>query len=335
MMARKESFQNNKRLPLIILIAPLLLPACNKLSTIPTSEDNFIILPPTNLTVIGAQDAAVLIYWDPVSAVGFSYYNVYFGTKATNLRLTTETSDNSFFIDSLNYDSIYYFQVTAVYSNDSESRPSNLDSAKPVNEYLPNTPAGLTVQGHNDNSGRYMTVIWSPNTDGDLGGYEIYRDTSAMFQPDTTSFSDLIATSKTNAFRDTSRLAVNENFYYKIIAFDFGHWRSQPSQVASDKILDRPYLISPADNTTISAQNDLSFSFGRVAGASGFIFYVSTSPSGGDVFTATLSSDQDSLLLPGSTLNPNELYFWHIAATTIDPSIPNSVSDVFSFTLTQ
>jgi hypothetical protein len=313
----------------------LILSGCQKISSIPTSEDNFIIVPPTNLSVLAAGDASILIYWDPVSAVGFSYYNVYFGTNAKRLHLITETSDNSFFIDSLSYDSTYYFQVTAVYLNDSESAPSNVVSAEPINQYPPSMPVGLIVQGHNDNLGTYMTVIWSANTDGDLGGYEIYRDTSATFLPDTISFSNLAATSKTNAFRDSLKLVINKNYYYKIIAFDFDHWRSPPSQTAGDQILARPNLILPANNSTYNVQSDLTFTFSKVAGASGYIFYISTTPSGGDIYTANIAADQDSLFLPGSSLSPNELYFWHVAATTIDPNTPNSVSSVYSFTVTQ
>jgi hypothetical protein len=335
MMIEKRFLQNNPQVLVAALTTFSLFSGCQKLSSIPTSQDNFIIVPPANLIVVGAHDAAILIYWNPVSAVGFSYYNIYFGTKPANLRLTTETTDNAFFIDSLNYDSTYFFQVTAVYSNDSESTPSNLVSAKPVNVYPPNTPIGLTVQGHNDNSGKYMTIFWNANTDDDLGGYEVYRDTSASFQPDTINFSNLISISQTNVFRDSSNLTVSRNYYYKIIAFDFDHWRSQPSQSANDRILDRPSLISPADNSTFSAQDNLSFTFGAVDGSSGYIFYITASPNGGDVFTTNLAPGQDSVFISGSSLNPNELYFWHVAATTNDPNIPNSTSLVYSFMLTQ
>lgn len=308
---------------------------CQKISSIPTSEDDFIIVPPSNLTVLEVGDASVFIYWEQTSAVGLSYFKVYFGTSIKNLHFISETSDNSFFIDSLSYDSTYYFQVTTVYLNDSESTPSNIVSAKPINEYPPVMPTGLIVRGNDDNSRKYMTVIWSANIDGDLGGYEIYRDTSITFQPDTISFSNLAWTSRINAFRDSSNLKVNQNYYYKIIAFDFDHWRSKPSSAAYDQILDRPTLISPADNSTVNAQNGAVFTFNKVAGASGYILYVSSSASGGDIYTTTLTADQDTLSISGSSLNTNELYFWHVAATTLDPNTPNSVSNVFNFVLTQ
>ncbi len=319
--------------PLAILCAWL--PGCTKISSIPTATDNFILVPPTNLTVVGAQDASILIYWDAVSAVGVIYYNVYFGTNRQNLRQIAQTDYNEYFIDSLSYDSTYLFQVTAVYANDSESLPSNIVSAKPVNVYPPAAPVGLVVQGHNDASGKYMSVIWSSNTEGDLGGYEIYRDTAAAFQPDTVNRTNLIASSITPSFRDTSSLSLDQNYSYKIVAFDFAHLRSAPSYSAGDKILERPILISPSDNTTMNAQNDLTFSFAGVAGASSYILYISTTPGGSDVLTTILSAGQDSLTVSGSSITPNELYFWHVAATTLDPTVPNSVSTSFSFVLTQ
>lgn len=339
---QRESTRQSPYLPIVgkdilLLISVLLFvfSGCQKISSIPTSEDSFIIVPPTDLSVFVASDASIEIYWQPVSAVGFFYYNVYFGTSSKSLHLITETSYDFFFIDSLSYDSTYYFQVTAVYFNDSESTPSNIVSAEPINRYHPQIPAGLVVQGHNDNSGKYMTVIWSANPDGDIGGYEIYRDSSATFTPDTTSFSNLAATTKTNTYRDSLSLKLDRTYYYKIVAFDFDHWRSPPSSSASDQILDRPELVSPADNSTLNAGNDLVFTYSNVAGANGYVFYISASSNGGDVYTTTLPANQDSLLLSGSSLNPNQLYFWHVAATTLDPNTPNSVSNAYSFTLTQ
>lgn len=321
----------------IVFISILLLTysSCQKLSSIPTEEDNFIIVPPTNLEVLFAHDASVLIYWDQVTAVGFSYYKVYFGTNRANLSLAAETSNDFFFVDSLSYDSTYYFQVTSVYANGDESGASNLVSAQPVNYLHPDEPIGLSVQGHNDDSGKYMTVIWSANLDGDLGGYEVYRDTSSTFQTDTISFTNLVAVLKTNSFKDTTKLILDKQYHYRIIAFDFAHWRSVPSQAAGDMVLDRPTLVSPSNGATINSLNNLVFAFSQVQGASGYIFYISSSSSGGDIYTTTLTPDQDSLVYPGSSLNPNQLYYWHIAATTLDPNTPNSVSDVFSFALTQ
>ena len=196
-------------------------------------------------------------------------------------------------------------------------------------------PLGLSVQGHNDGYGKYMTVIWSANTDGDLGGYEIYRDTSGTFQPDTLSFKNLAAVLKINSFKDTTNLLLDEEYYYKVIAFDFARWRSVPSQSANDMILEKPVLIFPSDGATISYYSGLTFDFKQVQGATGYIFYVSSSINGGDIYTSTITPDQDSIAFSGSSLNPNQLYFWHVAATTIDQNTPNSVSDVFSFTITQ
>ncbi len=308
---------------------------CQKLSSVPTAEDNFIIIPPTNLQVFSAHDASIVVQWNQLNAVGFSYYKVYFGTNKTSLNFAGETTNNYFFVDSLSYDSTYYFQVTAVYANGNESGPSNFVYAQPKNYLPPLVPIGLNVQGHNDEFGKYMMVIWSANPDGDLGGYEVYRDTTSTFQPDTLAHTNLVAALTTNVYRDTTNLIVNKKYFYKIIAFDFAHWRSVPSQPASDMILDRPTLVSPANGSTLNYLNTIMFKFNQVQGASGYIIYVSSSPTGGEIYSATVSSDQDSLVYSGSSLNYNQLYFWHVAATTLDPNTPNSVSDVYNFAITQ
>ncbi|MFZ1080528.1 MAG: hypothetical protein WAO19_01225 [Candidatus Kryptoniota bacterium] len=334
-MPRNERAKRRKEISLFVLIIVLIFPGCQKLSSIPTSEDNFIIVPPAGLAVYFAGDASILVYWGPVNAVGFSFYKVYFSTDSAKLNYIGETTDNSFFIDSLSYDSTYYFRITADYENGIESGPSNYVHAQPVNLSYPAMPLGLSVQGHNDGYGKYMTVIWSANTDGDLGGYEIYRDTSGTFQPDTLSFKNLAAVLKINSFKDTTNLLLDEEYYYKVIAFDFARWRSVPSQSANDMILEKPVLIFPSDGATISYYSGLTFDFKQVQGATGYIFYVSSSINGGDIYTSTITPDQDSIAFSGSSLNPNQLYFWHVAATTIDQNTPNSVSDVFSFTITQ
>jgi len=323
------------RLSFIITIYFMIISGCQKLSSIPTSKDNFIIVPPTGLGIVYAGNATIFVAWDQVTAVGFSYYNIYYGTDSTRLNYAGETTDNSFLVDSLNYDSTYYFRVTAVYENGSESTPSNYASAQPKLISRPTTPAGLTVQGHNDASGKYFTVIWSANTDGDLAGYEVYRGTSSEFIPDTISFSNLAAVLKINSFKDTTRIVLNEEYYYEVIAFDFAHLRSVPSQPAGDMVLEKPALISPSNGSTLNYNNNLTFYFTQVPEATGYIFYVSNSANGGDVYTSFIPSSQDSIELSGSSFNPGQLYFWHVAATSFDQNTPNSASDVFDFTLTQ
>jgi hypothetical protein len=334
-MKRKSFVNISGSLSITTVIIILAISGCEKLSSIPTSEDSFIIVPPADLGVVLAGDASILIAWAPVTATGFSYYKVYFGTDSTKLDSIAETTNNYFFIDSLSYDSVYYFRVSAVYENGQESTPSNYVHAEPANLSPPAQPYGLNVYGHNDAFGKYMTVIWSANSEGDLGGYEVYRDTISEFLPDTIHFKNLIDISKVNSLIDTSDIVVGQEYYYKIIAFDFAHWRSVASQPAGDMVLQKPMLITPSNMTTFNYFSQIVFNFTQVKGASGYILYISTSASGGDIYVSYLSSSENSAEFSASAFNPNQLYFWHVAATTHDPSTPNSVSSVFTFSVTQ
>ncbi len=257
------------------------------------------------------------------------------GTDSSHLQFISETSNNLFYIDSLKYTATYYFQVTAVYENGVESPPSNFASAEPINYFNPVQPIGLTVRGHNDNSGKYISLIWTANTDGDLAGYEVYRDTTDNFQPDTLRFSNLVASVTTNFLKDTSNIVTGREYYYRIIAFDFAHWRSVPSQEDSDMVLQRPTLVYPANDSAINYQDNLIFQLNPVPGASGYILYFSTSADGGDVFTTNIPSNENIVAYSGAALITGELYYWHVAATTSDPNTPNSVSNTFSFAFTQ
>lgn len=308
---------------------------CRKVTSIPTGNDNFIIVPPSNMQVYLSGDATIIVFWDQVSAVGFSYYNVYLGTSRSNQKVVDQTTENAFLVDSLSYDSTYYLSVTAVYANGVESGQSNFVATKPVNYSAPPAPLGLTVHGHDDDFGKYFSVIWSSEQIGDLAGYEVYRDTSADFQPDTLTKTDLVATVVTNSIDDTDHVDVNRGYYYKIIAFDFDHWRSAASLPVSDRILSRPQLVSPPSGASINYNDLLTFKFTQVAGSSGYLLLISSSPTGGEVFTTTIPAGEDSLVYSGSSLNYNQLYFWRVAATTVDPATPNSTSNVFSFTISQ
>jgi len=313
----------------------VLLSGCRNLSSIPTESDQFILVPPTGLFVFYDQDASVSLFWSQLTAAGFSYYNVYRGTSLTNQVIVAQTTDDVFYCDSLSYDSTYYFSVSAVYENGKESTKSNYVVADPINYSVPPAPANVVAQGHDDDEGKYMIINWSSVQVGDLGGYEIYRDTLDALVPDTVGGRNLIAVTRTNELRDTSDLQTDKAYYYKVIAFDFQHWRSASSAGASDLILDRPQLVSPPDGASISYYNPVVFMYSPVKGATGYILYISTAPSGGEVDSVHAAAGIDSIFYSGAALYYNQLYFWKVAATSSDAGLPNSVSRPFSFTVTQ
>ncbi|MGB9592421.1 MAG: fibronectin type III domain-containing protein, partial [Candidatus Kryptoniota bacterium] len=240
-----------KKVVFVILMF-LQLSGCSRDTNIPTQTESILLIPPSNLTLFSAHDGEITIVWSPINSYSLTGYNVYMGTLPNLLKFQGFTTNNYYYVDSLSYDSTYYFRVTALYSNGKESDSSNIVSAVPVNLLPPSKPVGVTVSGHNDNSGIYINVTWSQNQDGDLAGYEIYRGTNSNFIPDTVGFTNRLSRVTRNFYLDNKSLELEQPYYYKVIAYDFGGWRSAPSDAASDMILEKVQLLSPPNGSSVS-----------------------------------------------------------------------------------
>jgi fibronectin type 3 domain-containing protein len=319
----------------IAIFAILHLTGCYRDTNLPTQTENILLIPPSNLTVFSAHDGEITIVWSPINSYSLTGYNVYMGTLSNSLRFQGFTPNNYYYVDSLSYDSTYYFRVTAVYSNGQESDSSNIVSAVPVNLSPPSKPAGVTVYGHNDNYGVYMNITWSSNQDGDLAGYEIYRGTNSNFIPDTLSFKNRVSVVKKNFYVDNKSLELDETYYYKVIAYDFGGLRSTPSDPASDMILEKVQLISPPNGSSVPYGYPVTFKFSNVAGASYYTVFVTSSIDGGQIWSTTVPAVQDSAVYSGGDFVPNQQYYWKVAASTVNPAIPNSMSNSFMIVVSQ
>lgn len=323
-----------KKVSIAILVTVQLV-SCSRDTNIPTQTQSPLLIPPTNLTVFSAHDGEITILWSPINSYSLIGYNVYMGTDSRLLEFKGFTTNNYYYVDSLSYDFTYYFRVTAVYSNGRESDSSNMVFARPVNLLRPSKPVGVTANGHNDNSGVYVNVMWSPNQDGDLAGYEIYRGSTSDFIPDTTTFTNRLSRVNKNFFVDKISLELEQPYYYKVIAYDFGGWRSAPSDVASDMILEKVQLISPQNGSIVSYGYPVTFRFTNVYGASHYTVFVTSSIDGGQIWSATVPAGVDSVLYSGGDFLQNQQYYWRVAASTISSAIPNSMSNSFMFIVSQ
>jgi len=314
-------------LGLIILIS-----GCSRQMDEITGPDKTPPSPPQGLYVYFAGDGMVILIWQNNREPDLSFYKVYRGTDSIRFHLVGKSTENIFTDKELDYDTTYFYYITAVDNSGNESEPSSIVSAKPVNIYPPTQPFGLAVFAHNDPDGIYFNLNWYKNPDGDIKLYKIFRANKPNFTPGD---SNLIATSETNFFRDTLNLSMNQRYYYKIVAVDKGGLESKPSFEDDDIILKTPELIEPNDNSITGY--DPTFKFKKVENANGYIIFLSTSKYGNEIWKKIIygqnQSDTISVNYTGPSLYNGRTYFWKVATFSKSENIINSISEIRNFTV--
>jgi len=89
----------------------------------------------------------------------------------------------------------------------------------------------------------YITLIWNPNTEADFNSYNLFRDTTANFTADSTTF----VTNLTDTFYIQLIPVGIDAFYYKLTATDNQGNESQPSEelgVIITSVNDYPSAVS-------------------------------------------------------------------------------------------
>ncbi len=109
--------------------------------------------------------------WEWVASVDAHYWEEYAYTCGT-LQDFIEGGD----------DAMHYFVITANTAYPFTFWDSAPDSAWSVDNLSPCTPLGLAGEQSYEPEGLELT--WAPNTEADLGGYNIYRGTDPTFEPD-------------------------------------------------------------------------------------------------------------------------------------------------------
>lgn len=297
-----------------------------------TEPDTTPPSPPQGIYVYFAGDGMVILVWQNNKESDLAFYKIYRSTNNVNFSFISKTYENIFSDKDLDYDTTYYYYITAVDNSGNESEPSIIVSAKPRNLYPPVQPYGLTVEAHNDPDGIYVNLSWLKNPDGDIKHYKIFRSVIPNF---TIHDSNLVGISSKNFYRDTLNLSVNQRYYYKIVATDKGGLESRPSFEENDIILKQPELIKPENNAITSY--DIIFSWRKVENASGCIIFVSTSRFGNEIWKKVVYQENsiDTILVPytGPILRSGRTYFWKVATFTKGENIINSISETRSFTV--
>jgi len=286
---------------------------------------------PTGLRIFYASDGEIVIDWRSNSEPDVKGYNIYRRTDSTETVKITFINDNYFFDDSLEYDTTYYYKITAVNLWDRESDFSSEVSAKPENRYNPEKPLGLRINARNWEGEISVYIYWRLNEESDIEGYNIYKGTSPGFTPDS---SHLIGFSSTANFSDTASLNLYINYYYKIRAKDKGGLLSNASDEVNDLIFEIPEVIFPPDSSTIEFFED--FIIKTIDAPAKYRIGLQTNKFFGEIWSTTVSSTivNDTLKINFNppALQVNKTYYWRIATYSPNSSDPNSISKLFSIT---
>jgi len=237
--------------------------------------------------------------------------------NSNNLLINNSTTDTSFIVKNLNYDTFYYWRIKSSNIDNIESNWSVTQSFKTLLQ----EPFLLSVVNLNSNNPDTLQIIWNKITGA--GNYQIYLSTDSSFVISTKYF-----TSKTNTLALTS--LIPETIYYlKFKAEnpegDSSRW-SAVYHFTSPSVA--PSLISPVNfirnrDTVVnlrwqSSNNNIDY-FIQVSSDSTFATH--------NLLITKYTTDTSITI---SNLNYDTFYFWRIKSFNKD-SIGSNWSPAGSF----
>ena len=280
-----------------------------------------------SLTSVG--NAEIHISWTANSEDDLAGYKLY---RAENQDLPEnyvaifDSTVTEFQDKFLEYETTYFYRVSAYDKSTNESELSNPVAGTPRNITPPASPQNVSVFAQNIVEPIFQ-IIWDKNTESDLSGYKVYRGFTIDFLTNTVTFLD----STVNNFYTDTNVFADTVYYYKITAVDKGGMESiLPSFPESDVALLSPTLVSPLNGQTVSPTPTLTWN--QVNNTNMYKVFIQTTIQGGEIWNQTVDKTQNSVTYNGSTaLETGRLYFWKVATISKDSVALNSFSITASF----
>ncbi len=306
---------------------------CERPINISNADDGIPPAVPIGISVYFEGDAEVILDWIYNSEPDFKGYNIYRSSvNDSAFEKIFFTANNYFFDDSLNYETEYFYKISAVDIYNHESSQSSAIAAKPINKFKPKKPRFINIIGQNLEGVFSIHLRWQPNDESDIKQYNIYRSAEINFMPDSLN---LIGSSNLPEFSDTNNLNLYATYYYKIIAVDKGNLFSVESELVSDQIIGIPKIIFPNENENTNAFNQ--FKINAIALPATYEIIVQQNKYYGNFwsrkFNSNIINDTIEVEFNPPYLENNKTYYWRIAVYTSSDSEPNSVSQLHQFTI--
>ncbi len=324
------------RLLYLFIIICLLTEGCGREIDLNTTGSGIPPAVPVGLQIEFADDGAILISWNSNPEPDLSGYNVYRSVNKGNFVFATFTTNNYYYDDSLDYQTIYSYKVSAINKSNLESKLSDSVFAKPVNLYPPAPPAQLSfnINAKNELGKKSVSLNWSPNQESDVQWYYVYRSVNSTFNSDSTTF---IGKSLTPNYTDTINLVLYTNYYYKLRAVDKGGLMSSDSRIVFDMIFGIPDMVYPLNNSVVNYFSQ--FAIKTLPVPADYKIIVQTNQYFGEIWETDVNTAKinDTLYIDftASFLDANVPYYWRVATYSPYSSNPNSISPLYQFTIKQ
>lgn len=303
--------------------------SCERPTESSAADDGLPPAVPVGLRIVFDYDGEVVLEWDTNNETDIHGYNIYRRENKTASILIAFTSDNYFFDDSLEYDSQYYYKISAVDLSGKESAATLEVLAEPKNFYPPITPRFPSINARNWEGDLTIYISWEKGFESDVNQYLIYRSLDQNFSADSNSF---IGESTENYFTDTTDLELETKYYYKIKAMDKGGLTSQPSDEVSDEIYDQAELIFPQDSLEVDFFD--YFKIKTINKPAAYRISVMTNPYFSEYwateFSSEVTDDTISVRFNPNYVDVNLRYYLRIAVYSVSEQ-PNSISKLYNF----
>jgi hypothetical protein len=317
----------------LYLVVFILLQGCERPNDPVQNDDGIPPAVPAGLAVYYSADGEVGLEWIHNLEMDVTGYNIYRRTESSGYSRINFTSRDYFFDDSLSYDTVYYYRISAVDNSGLESVLSPEVSAKPENKFNPRVPQRLFINARNWNGERSVFLNWSRTDETDITGYKIYRGTSEGFTADTSAY---LAYTTVPEFSDTSAEELYVKYYYSIKAVDKGGLESSLTPEISDMLLENPELLYPAQDFEV--HNFRRFVFVGSGAPASYKIVVQSNLFFGEIWQSDISSSEirDTIYVevPSGVFYYNTPYYWRVAAYTVSNQ-PNSISPLYKFIIKQ
>jgi len=304
----KHAYKIGRGKNIIIFLIGLMALSHFSCSEITAPADVFPPESPRFFTLIGGGDGQAHFRWERNIEPDLKAYRLYRSeNNITSFSLLVEIIQTEYVDRFLDYDSTYYYYLTAIDNAGNESLATNIIDIQPLNLSAPQPPSRLNVSGINNpvQGIKQFNLNWVPPDIGDLKNYLIYRGADSAFVPDPSTFID----STNIAVYSDQLTSINQKYYYKVLAVDKGQKISLPSKPNSDIILSSPVLISPSNNSRFGSPQ--LFQWSGVTDAVDYVVFVGNGPFS-DVIWSSVKTRELDINYTGPKLNSSQVYYWWV-----------------------